>query len=222
MRVLAGVFTLLIAVGHASAEQPGAHLMAGKILPFYVDQASAIQLKGESSGQVTVAVRGGTAADWAATAAAIAKETVRYTDYVKVMIMRENPIGYEPPWDLKQLAIAYYGPNPRITPWPTKPFDILIADRVATDQDIVFEEEYGNELQRLLDNKYPPERADQAALKFIQQKHHLKTPWEIPLSNVGGQEINGANVVAEGDFPPEIERIRKCLQNPLKWSPSCK
>ncbi len=128
MRALPVALLILIA---ASSVPAGAfQTYTGKVLPFEI--IAAIRNYGITKGgilpaQVAISVEGGTQADWLATAAYVAEQSIiNDVTFSEVEVYAPSPWGDKPPQSGKQLAKAYYaGPDPARSPWPDEPWLII-------------------------------------------------------------------------------------------------
>lgn len=203
-------------------ENGGCKTYTGQVLPFTVIRA----IRNESfkdgiiAAQVSVSIEGGTQADWAATAAYVAEQTIiNNVTFSTVEVYVPNPWGDFPPTATKTLAKAYYsGPDPKRSPWPDEQWAVFVSNRAGTLADIEFEELSGALLEKFGSKIDDPNelsnKADAEARRLIIRKYHLSNNWQPSiLIGPGGDRIARYQIhvtITEG-LDKSISALHECL-----------
>lgn len=208
-------------LGMSSLAAFPAEKFVGKPLPFEVEEASASRLyKGDLRvAEVSVWVRGGTKADWGATAIVIADAVGKsgHVDSVRVMVRNADVRDLRPVGALTQLARAYHGPNKAKSVWTDTEWAIFLASTVASRRDVEIFNAYQQANEELISRGTDVRKADEIAGKAIARRFGLKKDWRLPPSNIGNAEYGRDRFDVMGDLPREdIAKVISCLNNPLR------
>ena len=216
---------LLLSSVPAMADTPKTY--TGKVLPFEI--IAAIRNYGITKGgilpaQVAISVKGGTQADWLATAAYVAeKSIINDVTFSEVDVFVPNPWGDKPPQGMKRLAKAYYaGPNPRRSPWPDQQWLITAQGHAPTLADVEFDV-----LADKLLGEEPPsdddsasDAADAKATRLLIKKYHLPKGWK-PDEHLDAMDPQTVQVTDHSQIKisdsaaaeASIEKLRECLSS---------
>ncbi|UKD15475.1 hypothetical protein L3V59_21235 [Burkholderia aenigmatica] len=136
---------------------------------------------------VEVEVNGGSEAEWASTAVAIAEKIASIgADSIEVTIFR-NEIPESHGQRFRKVAWATYSPDPKRTLWENDPqWTLQVADskNLSTVRDAQIYEEYYQLNQSYIDKGLDSDTADQRAGKAIAKKYHLQADWRLPVGNI--------------------------------------
>lgn len=217
------LLALLLAATPAVAAPPATY--TGKVLPFEI--IAAVRNYGITKGgilpaQVAISVKGGTTADWLATAAYVAeKSIINDVTFAQVDIFVPNPWGDKAPLGKKRLAQAYYaGPDPKRSAWPEDPWMITAQGHAPTLADVEFDV-----LADKLLSEEPPsdddsasDAADAKATRLLIKKYHLPKSWKpdehlssLDLEAVTVHDRKQIVVSDSDDAEASIEQLRACL-----------
>lgn len=190
---------LLFACVSAYAAAAEERTFRGKALPFEI--IAAIRNYGFKNGpaaQVAISVEGGTQADWLATAAHVAEQSiVGDVTFAEIDVFVPSPWGDRPPQRVKRLVKAYFaGPDPSKSPWPDRPWDFFAASHAPS----LAEVEY-NELDASLASA--PDASDEAEARrerkmraMIVRKYHLPASWK-PDEHLGSLDLESVQTTRE-------------------------
>lgn len=219
------LFLLLLALSATSAAAQAVKTYTGRVLPF--EFIVAIRNYGVTKGgilpaQVAISVKGGTQADWLATAAYVAeKSIINDITFSQVDIFVPNPWGDKPPQGKKRLARAYYaGPDPARSPWPDQPWLIMAQGHAPTLADVEFDV-----LADKLVSEEPPsdddsasDAADAKATRLLIKKYRLPQGWKpdehLDAMDPMAVQVTGRSQIKisdSDDAEAAIEQLRDCL-----------
>lgn len=137
--------------------------------------------------RIHVGVSGGAAAQWSATSIAIAEKAATFgADSVEVVVLR-NEVTQSRGVRFRELAHAYYSPNPSHSVWDDQDkWKVLQADaaHLSTQQDVRIDGEFSELNQKFIDKGMDGDTADQKAGAVIAKKYHLPKDWRLPVGNV--------------------------------------
>ena len=219
------LLALLAAASVVPAAAAGPAVYTGKVLPFEI--IAAVRNYGITKGgilpaQVAISVKGGTTADWLATAAYVAeKSIVNDVTFAQVDVFVPNPWGDKAPQGKKRLAQAYYaGPDPKRSAWPDEPWMVTAQGHAPTLADVEFDV-----LADKLLGEEPPsdddsasDAADAKAIRLLVKKYHLPKTWK-PDEQLGARDPkavlvkdrNQIVVSSSDEAEASIEQLRACL-----------
>ncbi|UEP40315.1 hypothetical protein [Burkholderia sp. B21-005] len=183
---------LLAACGkstEANAPVPNSNVPTVAALPFTIEGASLSDMfqNNLKFAKVQVGVNGGSAAQWSATSIAIAEKVATFgADSIEVSV-RRNEVTQSHGDRFREVAHAYYSPNPSHSVWDDKEkWKVLQADaaHLSTQQDVNIYDEFSDLNQKLIDKGMDDNAADQKAGAVIAKKYHLPKDWRLPIGNV--------------------------------------
>ena len=158
-------------------------------LPFTIEGASLSDMfqNNLKFAKVLVGVNGGSAAQWSATSIAIAEKVATFgADSVEVSV-RRNEVRQSRGDRFREVAHAYYSPDPSHSVWDDKEkWKLLQADasHLSSQQDVNIYDEFSDLNQKLIDKGMDDNTADQKAGAVIAKKYHLLKDWRLPIGNV--------------------------------------
>jgi len=217
-------FTLAISVSPVAADT--AKTYTGKVLPFEI--IAAVRNYGITKGgilpaQVAISVKGGSQADWLATAVYVAeKSIVNDVTFSQVGVYVPSPWGDKPPQGGKQLAKVYYsGPDPGRSPWPDEQWLITAQGHAPALPDVEFDALTGQLMDEAGPGDDPDKTSDEAdakAIRLLIKKYHLPKDWK-PDGELGANDPKGVMIKDRGqiiisdsdDAEASIEKLRNCL-----------
>ncbi|WP_176039530.1 hypothetical protein [Burkholderia stabilis] len=157
-------------------------------LPFTIEGASLSNLFQDNLkvSKIQVGVSGGTAAEWAATAIAIAEKAATFGANSIDVSVRRNEITQSRGTLFREVARVSFSPDPKRTVWAGEPqWSIQVADpeHLSTQRDVQITEAYYAENERLLDAGLADDVADRKAGAAVAKKFHLAKDWRMPIGN---------------------------------------
>lgn len=219
------LLALLAAASVVPAAAAGPAVYTGKVLPFEI--IAAVRNYGITKGgilpaQVAISVKGGTTADWLATAAYVAeKSIVNDVTFAQIDVFVPSPWGDKAPQGKKRLAQAYYaGPDPKRSPWPDEPWMVTAQGHAPTLADVEFDvladKILGEEPPS--DDDSASDAADAKATRLLIRKYHLPKTWK-PDEQLGSSDPKVVMVKdrkqivvsSSDDAEASIEQLRACL-----------
>lgn len=178
---------------HASGDMVGvapavSKLPATNALPFTIEGANLSNLFQDNLkvSKIQVGVSGGTSAEWAATAIAIANTAATFGANSIDVSVRRNEITQSRGTLFREVARVSYSPDPKRTVWAGEPqWSIRVADpeHLSTQRDVQITEAYYAENERLLDAGLDDDAADRKAGAAVAKKFHLPKDWRLPAGN---------------------------------------
>jgi len=203
-------------------ETGGCKTYTGRVLPFAVIRAIRNESfeDGMIAAQVAISVEGGTQADWAATAAYVAEQSIiNNVTFSTVEVYVPNPWGDFPPTATKTLAKAYYsGPDPKRSPWPDEQWAVFVSNRAGTLADIEFDELSGALLEKFASKIDDPDelsnKAGAEARRLIIRKYHLTNKWQPSIQiGVSGDRIarHQIHVTSTEGLEKSVAALHECL-----------
>ncbi|VWB34923.1 hypothetical protein BLA14095_01396 [Burkholderia lata] len=136
---------------------------------------------------VEVEVSGGSEAEWASTAVAIAEKIASIgADSIEVTILRDE-IPESHGQRFRKVAWATYSPDLKRTLWENDPqWTLQVADskHLSTERDAQIYEEYYRLNEKFIDKGLDSDTADQRAGKAIAKKYKLQADWRLPTGNI--------------------------------------
>lgn len=172
------------AVASANSSAP-----AVRALPFSIEEVMLSDLfqNGLKVAKVEVGVNGGTSLEWAATSVAIAEKVASFgADSIEVSV-RRNEITQPHGVMFREVAHAWYSPNPKHTVWEEdKRWLIFTADpaHLATQKDVSVYFDFQEVNEKLIDKGMDTDAADKKAGAVIAKRYHLPKDWRLSLGNM--------------------------------------
>jgi hypothetical protein len=190
-----------------------------KALPFAIEEvmlSDAFQ-NNLKVAKVHVGVTGGDAEAWAATSIAIAEKVASFgVDSIEVSV-RRNEIVERRGISLREVAHAYYSPNPDRTVWSgDKQWAIYLAEpeHLATQKDVAVYEEFIDLNERMIEKGVDPEAADKKAGSVIAKKYGLPKDWRLPSGNIwfNGPGFDRSSItVDQGAASLQLQALQRCM-----------
>jgi len=177
------------------ATSPSPAVSAVQAVPFRIEGVSFSDLykDGLKVAEVDVGVNSGTTPQWTATAIAIAEKVATMgANSVEVSVRRDD-IKQSHGVLYREVAHAYYSPDPKRTVWDDgQQWKVLQADpaNLSTQRDVNIYEDYTALSNKLSAQGMNSDAADRKASIAIGKKYHLPNGWQKP----------------SGNFPKEIAR----------------
>ncbi len=175
----------------------------GNAMPFEIIAAVRnFAFRDGPAAQVVVSVVGGTQADWLATAAYVAEQSiVADVTFATVDVYVPSPWGDKPPQNVKQLAKAYYaGPDPSRSPWPDRPWDLFAASHAPSLPNVEYVElkaELSSHAKSQSGDADKAEAAlDRRARGMIIRKYHLPKSWK-PDEHLGSADLDSVQTTRD-------------------------
>jgi hypothetical protein len=195
-----------------------------KALPFHVEGSSLSDLfkNNLKVSIIEVGVDGGTPPEWSATAVAIAEKVATFgADSVEVSV-RRNEIVERQGVRFREVAHAYYSPNPAHTVWDDpgsagKRWQVLQVDaaHLATQRDVEITDAYDALNQQLIDKGVDADAADRKAGAAIAKKYHLPADWHLPVGNTLSEIPRNSLNVDAGDAAGGLAVLDRCLNGKI-------
>ncbi|MEM5446104.1 hypothetical protein [Paraburkholderia guartelaensis] len=191
-----------------------------KALPFSIENVALSDLfqNNLKVAKVYVGINGGTAAEWSATSIAIAEKVSTFgADSIEVSVNRDD-VKQTRGVRFRELAHAYYSPNPAHTVWEGDPqWKVLQADpaHLSTQQEVSITEEYDTLNQALIDKGMNNEAADRKAAAAIAKKYHLPKDWMLPVGNTLSDVSRESMNVDAGPASAALASLDKCMNGKI-------
>ncbi|WP_157768024.1 hypothetical protein [Burkholderia ambifaria] len=168
--------------------------------------------------KVLVGVNGGSAAQWSATSIAIAEKVATFgADSVEVSV-RRNEVRQSRGDRFREVAHAYYSPDPSHSVWDDKEkWKLLQADasHLSSQQDVNIYDEFSDLNQKLIDKGMDDNTADQKAGAVIAKKYHLLKDWRLPIGNVLKDVSRDAINVDVAPANDGLAALDRCLKGKI-------
>ncbi|WP_413658612.1 hypothetical protein [Paraburkholderia phenoliruptrix] len=189
-------------------------------LPFNIEAAMLSDMfeNNIKVAKVLVGVNGGSAAQWSATSIAIAEKVATFgADSVEVSV-RRNEVTQSQGGRFREVAHAYYSPNPSHSVWDDKDkWKVLQADaaHLSTQQDVDIYDDFSDLNQKLIDKGMDTDAADQKAGAAIAKKYHLPKDWRLPVGNFLNDMPRDSMNVDTAPAADGLARLDKCLNGKI-------
>lgn len=190
-----------------------------KALPFLIEEVMLSDAFKDNLkvAKVHVGVTGGDAEGWAATSIAIAEKVATFGATSIEVSIRRNEIVEARGVSLREVAHAYFSPNPNHTVWSgEKQWQIFVADpgHLASQRDVAIYEEFLTLNEMLLDKGVDGEVADRKAGATIAKKYGLPKDWSLPVGNIsynGPGFDRGSITVEQGAASSQLQALQRCM-----------
>src|SRR5690349_2868480 len=202
----------------ASVSNPNAPTVSA--LPFHVEAAMLSDMfqNNIKVAKVLVGVSGGSAAQWSATSIAIAEKVATFgADSIEVSV-RRNEVTQSRGDRFREVAHAYYSPNPDHSVWDGKEkWKVLQADaaHLSTQRDVSISEDFDDLNQKLIDKGMDTDAADQKAGAVIAKKYHLPKDWRLPVGNSLNDVARDSLNVDAAPASDGLTTLDKCLNGKI-------
>lgn len=189
-------------------------------LPFTIEHAMLSDMfqNNLKVAKVHVGVSGGSAAQWSATSIAIAEKVTTFgADSVEVLVLR-NEITEQQGVRFREVAHAYYSPNPSHSVWDDKDkWKVLQADaaHLSTQQDVKIDDEFSGLNQQFIDKGMDIDAADQKAGAVIAKRYHLPKDWRLPVGNVLNDVSRDSMNVDTAAASDALAALDRCLNGKI-------
>ncbi|EKS9798862.1 MULTISPECIES: hypothetical protein [Burkholderia] len=189
-------------------------------LPFTIEGASLSDMfqNNLKVAKVEVGVNGGSASQWAATATAIAEKVATFgADSVEVSV-RRNEVRQSRGDRFREVAHAYYSPDPSHSVWDDKEkWKLLQADasHLSSQQDVNIYDDFSDLNEKLIDKGMDDNAADQKAGAVIAKKYHLPKDWRLPIGNVLKDVPRDAMSVDATPASDGLAALDRCLNGKI-------
>ncbi|MGI4812708.1 MAG: hypothetical protein ACRYG5_07835 [Janthinobacterium lividum] len=189
-------------------------------LPFNVEAAMLSDMfqNNVKVAKVLVGVSGGTAAQWSATSIAIAEKVATFgADSVEVSV-RRNEVTQPQGDRFREVAHAYYSPDPSHSVWDDKnKWKVLQADaaHLSTQRDVDIYDDFSDLNQKLIERGMDTDVADHKAGAAIAKKYHLPKDWRLPVGNFLNDVLRDSMNVDTSPAAGGLATLDKCLKGKI-------
>ncbi|WP_174967582.1 hypothetical protein [Burkholderia lata] len=189
-------------------------------LPFTIEGASLSDMfqNNLKFAKVQVGVNGGSAAQWSATSIAIAEKVATFGANSVEVSVRRNEVRQSRGDRFREVAHAYYSPDPSHSVWDDKDkWKLLQADasHLSSQQDVNIYDDFSDLNEKLIDKGMDDNAADQKAGAVIAKKYHLPKDWRLPIGNVLKDVSRDAMNVDAAPAGDSLAALDRCLNGKI-------
>jgi hypothetical protein len=200
-----------------------AQSIPNKALPFAIETVTRSDMfqNGLRVAKVNVAVTGGGASEWTATAVAIAeKASALAVDSIEVSV-RTTSVQQRKGIRFRELAHVYYSPVASRTVWDGMPQWLIYSANplhLATQRDADLDWDFSELVEKSLDAGASIETAERRASSAVVKKYKLPKNWKLPEGNMAerGDSIDrGSFTIDVRPAADSMVRLERCMKD--RW-----